>query len=523
MKNAFQILSDPESDNMYNVFLNLVYLFPEFTYNQEKTFDQPGAEQGLQVDSLFDLRFPQLAFNICNERTHPPSGTFGLPANVTIRYHHWLIAPTNEAFEAFDQEYMEGPGRWGSLEEAPDFIKRIIVNTHMCANPIFPTDMQEGFYNGELDRVTTDQVSVLNKQFGSNCTFIGTDKVIIPRAFKSVTGPIYLQKGYSKVMYAIERAGLLPALKRENENYLFFVESDLNTTLDSSLVYYPSKTDQGRFSVFLITSNSFTEYSLGTNDLRTLLLNHIGSGYPTGIPRKEFIKNLAGNYIIINNETGEVSGTAATKQGYRGLETVINKPVPISTNADNGTTYDMGDWFNFSAITLFQTLSTNYGAFHNYLRKADLSEDRLGRYNFISENDNYTVFVPTAEALSRYRADTLTIPDLKKFLMLHFVQGELIFTDGKLPAGYYETTRIDEKSTEFSIVFSKIYLEPGIDVISLKNKTGGNYTSVNESPTANILAGRNLAQGIEIYPNLINNAVIHQIDTVLVFGALDTQ
>ena len=58
-------------------------MFPEFIYNENKTFDQPGAEQGLTVDSLFDLTYPALTFNITGEMTRAPTGTFGLPGYVT--------------------------------------------------------------------------------------------------------------------------------------------------------------------------------------------------------------------------------------------------------------------------------------------------------------------------------------------------------------------------------------------------------------------------------------------------------
>jgi len=332
LQNAYQIMSDQKDNQSYSDFLALINMFPEFIYNENKTFDQPGAEQGLTVDSLFDLTYPALTFNITGEMTRAPTGTFGLPGYVTsIRYHHGLVVPTNEAFSEFENEYLVGSNRWGSLEDTPYQIKRIIANTHMSANPVYPTDFMKGFYNGELDLVTLNEENIVHKEYGSNCTFIG-------------------KRGYSKVMYAIERAGLLPALKRENEDYLFYVESDLNTGEDSSLLYRPTT---GSFSVFLTTPGTFREIMLGTNDLRTLLLNHVGVGIPKGIANKEFVRNLAGNFIVINNETGEVRGTAPTTEGYKGLEQVTVIPTQISTDADNGVTYDITDWFSFSATTLF--------------------------------------------------------------------------------------------------------------------------------------------------------------------------
>jgi uncharacterized surface protein with fasciclin (FAS1) repeats len=522
--NAYQILDDREDEQSYTIFLNLINLFPEFTYNDQKTMDQPGADLGFEVDSLFDLTYPELTFNIYNEKTRAPSGTMGLPGNVTIRYHHGLIAPTDAALNELISEYLAGPNKWGSLKDAPINIKKIIANTHMCVNPIYPTDFEKGFYNGEMDIVTFDQANIVQKQYSSNSTFIGVNKAIIPRAFKSVTGPVYLQRGYSKVMYAIEQSGLLSALKRENENYLFYVESDANTRADSSLVYNPT-TQQ--FSTFLIAPPAPPrEYRLAEDDLRTLLLNHIGTGYPRGIAKKEFIKNLAGNYLIINNETGEVTGTAPTTNGYRGTVQVTNYPTQISTDADNGITYDVDDWFNFTVTTLFLRLSTSYPAFHNLLKKAGLSLDREYRYSFISDNEYYTVFVPNSAALNNYRADTIgtnNINDLRNFLLLHFVQGDLIFTDGNKPSGYYETTRVDEKSTPYSIINTEIYINPGYDMISLPGKTGDNYVTVNVSSSTNILTGRNLGTGTETYPNIVNTAVIHEIDTVLLFTGLDTR
>ncbi len=70
--------------------------------------------------------------------------------------------------------------------------------------------------------ITIDPSTIIQKEYGSNCTFIGVNKMVVPRAFKSVTGPIYLQRGYSRAMYAIEESGLLPALKRENQNYMLY-------------------------------------------------------------------------------------------------------------------------------------------------------------------------------------------------------------------------------------------------------------------------------------------------------------
>ncbi len=520
LQNAFELLETDAGDGSYSQFLDLVNRFPEFIYNEDKTFDQPGADEGFVVDSLFDLTYPELAFDILNEETTAPRGTFGLPSNVAIRYHHGMVAPTNEALDKFIIDYLVGAGKWGNLENAPRHIKRIIANTHLSTNPIYPTDLDNGFYNGEDDRVTVDPANVVHKQYGSNCTFMGVDEAIIPRAFKSVTGPIYQQRGYSFSMFAIEDAGLLPALKREFEDYMFFVESDADCQADSSLLYdYSSES----FFLYQGSGDAAQRYGVNTNELRTLILNHIGTRNPRGFARKEFIKNLAGNYLVVNNETGEVKGTAPTTVGYKGAIQTADIPRQISENADNGISYEIDNWYSFSATNLYLKISAEYPGFHSLLQKAGLSKDKEYRYIFISNNENYTVFVPSDSALNAIRADTLNQEDLQRLLLLHFVQGDLIFTDGDKTPGYYETTRIDESSTEFTTIFSKIYLEPGYDVITIPDKSGTDYMTINESDgTTNIMTGISLGEGTEVFPVVLINTVIHEIDGVLLYEDLDS-
>jgi uncharacterized surface protein with fasciclin (FAS1) repeats len=521
LKNAFQLLNSQSGENSYTDFLNLINTFPVFDFNQVKTDKQPGASLGSRVDSLYDITYPDLAFGIVNEKTTAPSGATGLPANVTIRYHHGLIAPTNAAFDEFVNEYFVGPGKWGSMQNAPRHIRRMVVNTHMANGPLYPTNFSRGFFNGEDDWITLDQSTVIQKQFGSNCTFVGVNKVVVPRTFSSVTGPVYLQRGYSRVMYAIEQAGLLPALKRRNNNYMLFVEQDANLRIDSSLLYDPILQ---QFSLFQITEFSARRMAITITDLRNLILNHIGVEQPNGLARKEFIKNLAGNYLIVNNETGEVRGSAPTTIGYLGAVQTTVIPQQISTNADNGKTYDIANWFNFSSGDIFLKIAANYPAFQNLLRRAGLTLDREYRYTFTSPDENYTVFVPNAAALSAYNSDTLTTEELKSFLMMHFVTGSLIFTDGHKNPGYYETTRVDEKSTQYTKIFTKLYIDLKPDAIQFPRKNGTNYLSVNESGVTNQMMGRILNQSsTATFPTIVTNGVIHEIDKVLLFNVLDTE
>ena len=517
LKNGVELLTDKTKSHSYSLYYNLVNQFAEMDYNERETLRQPGADQGLVVDSLFNLRYPQLVFDINSERTQPPRGVFGLPSNVTIRYHHGIVAPTNEALNQLVAQYLAGGNNWGSLEAAPENIKRIVANSSLSTNPIYLTDIQKGFLNGEADIMKVDESSIVQKEYGSNCTFIGVNKPIIPRAFSSVTGPVYTRKGFSKVMFAIERAGLLAALKRKDANYSFFVESDASTALDSSFNY-----NGVNFSATTLFPQQRTTF-FTTEDLRILLMNHIGVEVPNGLAKREFIKNMAGNYLIFNNETKEVRGTSATTFGYRGSRVVNVVPQLISNNADNGKTYEISNWFDFNINSLYNIIAGSYPKFHALVKKAGYSDDKLSRYTFISDNQNYTVFAPTDSVLNTIDTDVMSMKELQNFILFHFVQGDIIFTDGHRQEGYYETARIDETSTVFNTVNTKVRIIPGIDKITIPTKDGNNYFVINESMKSNIIIGRTASTtGTEAFPNVVSTGAVHEIKKAMIFEQLDT-
>ncbi len=520
--NAYQILKKNEE---YSDFLELINQYPEFEYNQTETFNQPEALAGFEFDSLFELSFPELAFDLNQEKTEPPPGTYGLPGEVTIRFHHGLLAPTNEAITQFNNTYLPGGDYWPGIQNTPENIRNIFINTHMSFNAIYETDIDQGIFNGELDRVTFDPSSINEKIYASNATFLGLDQAVVPRAFSSITGPIYLRRGYSKVMYAIEQSGLLPALKRERESFeefVFFVESDVMSQTDSSFIYNPSSTDDDQKFWALPAGGSYPgdRAFFNITDLRTLLMNHVGIRRPTGIPKKEFIPNLAGNYIVFNNETGVVSGNGPTTEGFRGAVPVMIIPEQIDDNADNGSTYSIDDWFSFPYATLQSTLPIAFPDFYQLIIDSGLAPGG-DLENFYSPGEAYTIFAMDAAAVAEVRADSLPQDSLQNLILNHFIRKKVIFTDGYEPAGYYETLRKDEKSSEFNVLYSKIYIDPAFDRINFGASDGGTYVTVDEGPYTNVFVSQLISEGQVTYPVTRTSAIIHTISKPLKYELLD--
>jgi uncharacterized surface protein with fasciclin (FAS1) repeats len=233
---------------------------------------------------------------------------------------------------------------------------------------------------------------------------------------------------------------------------------------------------------------------------------------------------MAGSYIIVNNKTAEVSGTSKTTEGFQGYTEAPNFPRKVSENADNGTTYEIDNWFNFNAVSIYNNIKTKFPLFFKLIEQAGLAKATTETITFLSENEVYTIFAPSDEAMKAFNSSGYSKEELGNFIKLHFVQGRIIFTDGNKPSGYYETLKPDKRSTEFSKFYTQINIETKPDYIRIKDKNGVPYTSIEESEYTNILSGKDVSSTTTaIFKNIFDNAVIHRIDRVLIADQMDTK
>jgi uncharacterized surface protein with fasciclin (FAS1) repeats len=510
-KNAHQFIIDESSENSYREFLKLIYRYPDFRYNRDATFNQASAQAGEQFDSLYNLSFNGLLFNIMDEEY---LGNYGQ----STQRHFGFFPPTDGALQKLLDEVVlasSGYPHWSSMEVVPDEIIRIIINAHMSEYPVYPTNFNEGFFNGVGDIITLDENEIVDKNHLSNCTFIGMNEAVIPRAFTSVAGPVYLRPGYSYFMYAMEHSRVLPAVKRAGADYSFFIIPDFRMDIDSSLLVVWNPVNPNAYSLRSFDRAEDKLINMSRQEMSKRILNQIGITRPTGFANKEFIENLAGNYITFDHLNNNVSGSAPNTFGYLGDSMVVSDPIQLDEPTDNGVTYEVGAWFNFSKNDLFSIVSS-YPRFYSLLVKAGLIDPKNYVFTFISAGDYYTVFAPTDAAINATGLDTLAKADLNQALRYHFVKDHLIFTDGRKPAADYETSRIDEASDEFTTVFSELKVVPGFDQIEIYSQEGGLYTTVVEQE------GKTNRQSVTItgtgnnppYWEFITTGVVHEVDTV---------
>lgn len=531
LKNAEQLMEDSPEGNTYSTFLNSVYLFPIFYENLPETYKQPGASEGLEVPTLYDLDYQDLTFDIHEELT--VRGANNVVA--TIRYHNGLLAPTNSAMQDLIDNVItdkSGYPHWPNYNLAPKIIKKTVVNSHMSEGPIYLSDLVNGFINGDKDSIFVDPSNVIEKHYGSNATFMGIDKAVIPRAFTSVAGPVYLRPGYQTYMYGIEVSKILPAIKRRNASYSFFVLADAQLMLDSSLFIRVDRSQRSGYRVSSYNQQTRRMEDRTDFDMNLQMLNQVGEYLPLGAARKEFIPNLAGNYIVYNTEAirvpiGEgdsitippptVSGGVDSRWGFNGDSAVGVIPAQLEEPTDNGSTYDVNAWFSFSRTNLYSQLR-NYSEFFDVMETAGLVDRNFGRFNFITDSEQYTVFAPSNSAIEAYRAalDTMSTESLQSFVKYHFIPGLLIFTDGNRPSGDYETLRPDESSTIYTTNYTTLDVRTQIDQIDVMDEFGELIVNIEESGSStNIMVASDIASDVNL-ENYVTNGVIHEIDTVLI-------
>jgi uncharacterized surface protein with fasciclin (FAS1) repeats len=536
LPNAEQIMEAGQGENNYSQFLNILHQFSEFSYNKEATLSQEGADEGLEVADLYNLSFPGLVFDIHEEITSP-SRKYNSSERYTVRYHYGLLAPTNQGFNDLIKGVLtkeSGLPHWNTFKDVPLHVKKMIVNSHMSEKPVYESDLNSGFINGEDDEIKVDLDNVVQNEMGSNCTFVGLKEAILPRALSSITALVYLRPGFSNYMYAVEYAGILSAIKKGDAFYSLFVlsNSTCDYSGDSSLIVDPIDLDRGLYTISSFSNSSERFEKRNKTELGLQLMNHVGTTIPEGIAMKEFIPTLGGNFIVIDNNQNPpiVTGGVESTYGYNGdsvLTVTLDEFSSFEFNGkqipDNGVTYEINAWLRFPTTDLYSRLS-EYPKFYSLLIKSGLLDDKVYyRLNFVSEGENYTVFAPSDSAIINYNSDpthtsldSLSSYELQKVLLYHFVTGDIIFTDGKKFESSYETARLDESSTAYNKIYSKMHISPGIDRIDILDTSGNVYYSVNEKDgKTNIMGAENI--GDESNPNYVITNVIHEVDQVVEF------
>jgi uncharacterized surface protein with fasciclin (FAS1) repeats len=343
MLNAQEILEKEMPGESYKLFLDLIFwYYPDFKPNITATFNQPEVRQGGVVDTLWDLNYAKLAFDLHSERIYD--------LNQTLIRHNGLFAPTDDAFREFIDGTLtvkSGFPHWTDHKSLPPDIVALIVGQNLRTSPIYPSTNQYRQIFKNSNRYRQKEGSIIRKEFGSNCTFIGLDTYVPDRAFTSVTGPVFCRPNYTTFRKALLFSGAIDDIASHTGKLLFFPIPDYALNSDSSLLINWINKDEDIYNFQVLNKMTRQVENVGRNTLRSWILNQVGVSVTSVGAEKQTIRTLGGRNITWDHSTNTIRGTLPCTEGYKSNVTATCTPVLLEEPTDNGQTWSVRYWFNF--------------------------------------------------------------------------------------------------------------------------------------------------------------------------------
>lgn len=344
MLNGKELLEKEMPDETYKLFLEMVYwYYPEFEPNKTATFNQPDVIQGGLVDTLWDLNYADLAFDLHNERIDN--------INQTLVRHNGLFAPTDDAFREFIDGTLtakSGLPHWANHKSLPLDIVEFIISQNFDSSPIYPsTKKYKRVFKNKGSRYHQNEEDIIRKEFGSNCTFIGLNSYIPDRVFTSVTGPVFCRPAYSTFRRALLYSGAYDEIAKHKGELYFFPIPDYALKADSSLMLNWINKDEDNYNFMAYNRSREQMEVLKRSTIENWILNQVGISITNESTDKEIIQTLGGKHITWDHSNNTMYGTLPCTVGYKGNIVTTCSPVPLDESADNGKTLSVRHWFNF--------------------------------------------------------------------------------------------------------------------------------------------------------------------------------
>ena len=510
-----------------------------------------------------------------------------------------MFVPNNDAMIA----YFNSPvgavlkDRFGAWDNVPTDILPLFLKRHIRTSFIESVPSRFSKMVDEDNSVLPVSKDDIEKSYiGSNGIVYETNKVYPPDDYNSVYGPVLLSANDASPVnktkiwkWAIVQNDFRLYLNSLVSKYSFFVPTDeyfskyidpiaIGKDVPGALRYwYNSKalavyatvykfdkvTGQVGDSVGLITSPTFL-----INRLLDLLNTHIVvGGVETG----------KGYYLTKGNVALKVTGSGSDMTIQSGENMSLNEKVKVTKvyNQSNGNTYFIDKPIQAPLSSVYKVLSQTpeFSAFYSLLIGFPATGSSIifvNKTNYFGidfnikffNTFNYTVYVPTNDAINKAISDGLIKPwdtqgsiiginqltdatekanailNLERFIRYHF-QDNSVFIDSQSVNYIYQSATIksDDVATHFG-TFKNKYYRIGI------TSNGGDLKLTTESNnTANVITSNGLynimtrdyvfngklssfknpdgtGSGTEFSSSLIttsSTAVIHQIDKVLTF------
>lgn len=488
LRSVYNVLEDP--NNHYSLFKQLYDRFTDIVYDKDLS-----AKYAAAGDSLFLYHHANLP-KIASQWTHNKEN--GVSHNLYVACGNAFnsFVPNDEALTAFLNTYFSA---YSSFEEIPLLQTSFLLSNHVqVRNLVLPEMLKKGAVKsnyGDLYDFDVDGADV--KELCVNGVFYGTDKVIVPAMFRSVTGPLLTDPNYSIFSEILNQAGEIIQLVNPDVKFTVFAPTDeVMTAMGYQVnVGKPEKLGDEKIQKWDIESEKYVD--LNAAQTSELAMKHIVlQSEITDFSQKRIYPSKKGFSYIMTFDNG-IGCEANTSESF--------KTVSLGSYF-NGVTYSVDNVLSSVSDLLSSELAANYGEFWKLMKKAGLVETMNGEevLTFIA-GETVMAFLPEDAVV---KAEMSIIPQdsaaLRTYLEYFFVSvdankmGSYILP-GVGDPGVYSSVQISPKSTPYDIFNSKIGIYPNTEKfnIVLKNENG-----------------REIETHPDVFPSFLKDGVIFKINTI---------
>ncbi len=482
------------NQNRFGLYYDILQRFAQYT--EQKTDEQNRVQYRKTYDLVFDL---------AHERG-PSTGTAVPPQNMWTAF-----LPSDQVL----QQYLNNTvlKYYNSIDEVPRVTLYYILQTQLSATLVIPSKMEKSYFNAFGDATEMSRNDIVSSYMCSNGVVYESKKVLEPNVFTCVPGILFFDKNYSTLLFLLNQANMLSSLSNPNADVTLFAANN-DAMLQYGVRYNSTTTtieQRGPDNVWRPMTNF--ELSMFAQD-------QVFKGKLTGLDGPEqFTEVTSGNFIRYgNNQVGSAENQAFKTPGNI-TEVEVNERNGLLVKVD----YPIGSRFVMGKYLAGTLLDPDVSEFARLLTKANLldarASDPVTRENipnlkFLAANKYWTGLIPTNAAIQEARNAGIPIPSsaatpawtteqkdfMDKFLKYHFIQGTVVFNDGKLSGNFdtHSTYRDPLDRTKILNAKLRVINSPGNLVLQ---DISGRQVPVNNS-NANFL---------------VRKGVMHKVNSVLLY------
>ncbi len=533
-QNMYQWLCHNEEASNYSMFKSLLDRFGYFNY---KYIDEETNDSIYYLDFLEGVTSNYLAFDP-NDESYP-----NLIASIN---YDWVFTtgitmPTNEALSNYLTSGSTLGQYYDSYDDMPLDVLGIFLNMNFYQYfwSLCPSNYSEAFTVG-LDEVSISDADVEGKYYCSNGFLLGVNTIYESTSFSTVIGPLLLDDDYSIFYDAVQELEIDAALQGEGVEYSvigirndqFVNIPDPNSSTRYITVVFPENGDEEQTYIEVTgdpdddnnriypdpddADPDDSDVSYVSTTIADIVENHIVEESFGG--SNNYYQTMYGDYVYISNGATEFAGGGDISNG-----TTVN--VTGTVACDNGIFYKMSSFVSRPEHYPYGTMLEDESTYYRFLEVlegagtqlaiTDVDDDYL--ISFLTSTKNYTIFVPTNDAVNQAVADGVipdpsesnlaTLTDLElaqaKVDLLAFAKKHVIQisapTDG-VTAGTYSTMYYED-----IVDYQYMYTE-----YEIENDYASQSIAILDSETGEVLA-----ETTDVVNVLSKMVVIHQIDDYL--------